>query len=473
MPCIDCQNTVLFFFLNSAYIVIMNIVFYSTNPTRFCSETFHHYTNPPYKTLINEVASLYPDDKLFIASQAPGIFLFDENDTDRVCATKNVTFIPLQEQQYERIADELYALAPDIAVAASFWTPPFDWLSLNDALVAENLSNRGINVISNSVETQMLCFDKKMTHDFLKSNGFHTAKSLYIRHSLFWAERNTVEVKENVYKDYIFREIKKLQFPIVIKDTVGLSSFSVDVLRTFNEAKAYLTSKKNNGDRLIDEFIFGEQFGAEVYGRNGQYEVFGPFKFSVNQYGITSPKQSIRFGPIVDEKYSVEKLKQELLRLATLLKINGVCQVDLVFSDTHKKWFIIEVNPRLSGMTKTVSTAYNFNPLLALLDFEKAFGEKRKTSTSVLSDQLTMSIKLPLLSETDLKRLFSFHCVKSVSQSSNDAAKQRREKGFCEVIVASPSKNDLKHALEKIEESFSTTAEKAFFTTAHNFLAQA
>lgn len=451
----------------------MNIVFYSTNPTRFCSETFHHYTNPPYKTLINEVASLYPDDKLFIASQAPGIFLFDENDTDRVCATKNVTFIPLQEQQYERIADELYALAPDIAVAASFWTPPFDWLSLNDALVAENLSNRGINVISNSVETQMLCFDKKMTHDFLKSNVFHTAKSLYIRHSLFWAERNTVEVKENVYKDYIFREIKKLQFPIVIKDTVGLSSFSVDVLRTFNETKAYLTSKKNNGDRLIDEFIFGEQFGAEVYGRNGQYEVFGPFKFSVNQYGITSPKQSIRFGPIVDEKYSVEKLKQELLRLATLLKINGVCQVDLVFSDTHKKWFIIEVNPRLSGMTKTVSTAYNFNPLLALLDFEKAFGEKRKTSTSVLSDQLTMSIKLPLLSETDLKRLFSFHCVKSVSQSSNDAAKQRREKGFCEVIVASPSKNDLKHALEKIEESFSTTAEKAFFTTAHNFLAQA
>lgn len=451
----------------------MNIVFYSTNPTRFCSETFHHYNAPPYKTLINEVARLYPDDNLFIASQAPGIFLFDENDTNISSTLQNVTYISLQEQQYERIADELYSLAPDIAVAASFWTPPLDWLSLNDALVAENLSNRGVTVISNSVETQMLCFDKKMTHDFLKSNGFFTAKSLYIRHSLFWAERNTVEVKENVYKDYIFRELKRLQFPIVVKDTVGLSSFSVDVLRTFNEAKAYLTSKKNNGDRLIDEFIFGEQFGAEVYGRNGQYEVLGPFKFSVNQYGITSPKQSIRFGPILDEKYSVEKLKQELLRLATLLNINGMCQVDLVFSNTHKKWFIIEVNPRLSGMTKTVSTAYNFNPLLALLNFEKTFSAKRKTAASAISNQLTMSIKLPLLSKEDLKRLFSFPCVKSVSQTSNDAAKQRREKGFCEVILASPSKNDLKHALEEIEASFSTPAEKAFFTTAHNFLAQA
>ena len=463
----------------------MNIVFYSTNPTRFDGALFHHYTNPPYGTLIDEVASLYPNDSLFIASQAPGFFLFDMNDADISCTAKNATYIQLQGQNYERIADELIALKPDIVVAVSFWTPPFDWLSLNDALVAETLSQRGVKVISNSVETQMLCFDKKVTHDFLKSNGFSTAKALYIRHSLFWAERNNLEVKENVYKDYIFREIKKLRFPIVVKDTVGLSSFSVDVLRTLNEAKAYLTSKKNNGDRLVEEFIEGEQFGAEIYGSNGRYDIFGPFTFSVNQYGITSPKQSIRFGPVLSEKYNGEEMKQELVRLATLLHINGVCQVDLVFSEAQKKWFIIEINPRLSGMTKTVSAAYNFNPLLALLDCERAFGavqdqrlpqplesnlNRNDDTAHVKQYEFALSIKLPLLSKSDLKRLFHFECVKSVSQSSNDAARQRREKGFCEVILSSPSKEDLKRALEKIEVSFSTPAEKAFFATAQDFL---
>ena len=35
--------------------------------------------------------------------------------------------------------------------------------------------------------------------------------------------------------------------------------------------------------------------------------VFFPFIFSTNKYGITSPKQSVKLGPINDEKFFISK----------------------------------------------------------------------------------------------------------------------------------------------------------------------
>ena len=71
-----------------------------------------------------------------------------------------------------------------------------------------------------------------------------------------------------------------------------------------------------------------------------------PYEFSVNQYGITSPKQSVKYGPCE----LPEVLRDMMLKLAEGLGLCGAAQVDLILDD-EGAWHIIEVNPRLSGMT--------------------------------------------------------------------------------------------------------------------------
>ena len=77
----------------------------------------------------------------------------------------------------------------------------------------------------------------------------------------------------------------------------------------------------------------------------------GPlYKFTTNKWGITSPKLSVKAGLVKDKKYKLDELETTLLRLAKIFGLKGVTQFDLVFSD--EKWFIIEINPRLSGMSE-------------------------------------------------------------------------------------------------------------------------
>ena len=45
----------------------------------------------------------------------------------------------------------------------------------------------------------------------------------------------------------------------------------------------------------------------ELFETPGDYIIIPPYAFTTNQYGITSPKQSSKFGPVIDEKaYKLE-----------------------------------------------------------------------------------------------------------------------------------------------------------------------
>ena len=77
------------------------------------------------------------------------------------------------------------------------------------------------------------------------------------------------------------------------------------VASTYNQVISFLSSKRYNSDRIIEEYIEGLQFGTEIHGTNGKYIVHNPYLFSVNKYGITSPKQSVKIGPVCDKKYKI------------------------------------------------------------------------------------------------------------------------------------------------------------------------
>ena len=476
----------------------MRVVFYSSCTNHFDPKIVHIKTLPSWAREWGRVAAAFPQHKFVIATMLPAMFLLDYDKDGVLRADDGIERVALKGGGAKEIAQEILELRPDVAVAASFWITPYDWLGLEDAMVADILRGQGVKVVSHSAAAQAICFDKKSASDFLRANGFSCAKSVYVDYELFWAERKKSEVCHNVYREYVFRQIERLSFPVIIKDTVGLSSYGMEVVHTAGAVKNYLESKKFNSNRLVEEFLDGPQFGTEVHVTKradgaASVDVFPPLLYSVNQYGICSPKQSVKLGPLTMPRFKCDELKSELERLARLLDFEGIAQVDLVF---HKdKWHIIEINPRLSGSSAAIALIKGKTLPRILTDFALAAaglegqegesenrGEEKVSacaSSAIKKENLWkknpplyLNIKFPNLTPEQMEALYALPYVHYLCQTDNDAAKQRREMGFCEILIGgSPKPDDLLLQLKEIEEKFPKIIEPAFFDTAKKMLA--
>lgn len=463
----------------------MRVVFYSSCSNHFDPKIVHIKTLPSWAQEWGRVAAAFPQRQFVIATMLPAMFLLDYDKDGVLRPDDGIERVALKGGGAKEIAQEILELRPDVAVAASFWITPYDWLGLEDAMVADILRGQGVKVVSHSAAAQAICFDKKSASDFLRANGFSCAKSVYVDYELFWAERKKSEVCHNVYREYVFRQIERLSFPVIIKDTVGLSSYGMEVVHTAGAVKNYLESKKFNSNRLVEEFLDGPQFGTEVHVTKradgaASVDVFPPLLYSVNQYGICSPKQSVKLGPLTMPRFKCAELKSELERLARLLDFEGIAQVDLVF---HKdKWHIIEINPRLSGSSAAIALIKGKTLPRILTDFALAAaglegqedGESVPTKEDLWKKRppLYLNIKFPNLTPEQMEALYALPYVHYLCQTDNDAAKQRREMGFCEILIGgSPQANDLLLQLKEIEEKFPKIIEPAFFDTAKKMLA--
>ncbi len=414
----------------------MRIVFYSTNSNIFDENTFKISVMPGNAVVFEDFCKAHPEHEFFCLSQKPGMFLPETS------AITNVSYLPL-ETDTDTFTENILALKPDLAIAMTFWIEPYDWLPVGDALVGEKLKEAGLPVICHSVQAGLFCFDKWRTHNELARLGFKVPPAVFCDHDLYFCAGSNKEVLRNVYKESVLAQIRALQLPVIIKDTTGLSSFGMTVAHTYGEVAGYLNSKRNNSNRLIEEFIKGRQFGLEIYGVPGAYTVLPPFEFSVNQYGITSPKQSVKYGPC----QLPAELKNMMLQLAQGLGLCGVAQVDLILDDKGI-WHIIEINPRLSGMTYTYAAA------CGLSVFEMMYKSCVEKEALPQPAPFVMSLKLPLMTESEMAEISKLPGVKLLNQTNDLAAKQEREKGFCECILVSEDKAVLQKAVARFEEKF-------------------
>ena len=175
--------------------------------------------------------------------------------------------------------------------------------------------------------------------------------------------------------------------------------------------------------------------------------MLSPFIFSTNKYGITSPKQSVKLGPINDEKFFISKLKKSLLQLATEFNFSGITQVDLILK--NDQWYLIEINPRVSGMSKTYSVTLEKSLLeifMELFFFDK--NAENDFEGIFEKNNFTINFKIPLLEKNQFDELSKNPNVKYLNQMENLIAKQDREKGFCQVVLNS------KNSFEELKNIF-------------------
>ena len=134
----------------------MKIVFYSTNSNTFNPQTFLYETLPSNQYFFDKFIKKHPDDEFICVSQLPAMFMPE----------KSVKILSDKLNALE-FTDYILTLNVDIAIAMTFWVSPFDWLSINDCLVAQKLEMNGVKTICHSLDTNLICFDKWKTHQFL------------------------------------------------------------------------------------------------------------------------------------------------------------------------------------------------------------------------------------------------------------------------------------------------------------------
>lgn len=440
----------------------MHIVFYSTNSNSFDGADYKIRSVPSRQSEWEQLARVHGEHRITLATQLPGSFLLDLSGNQIAQKAAGVDYVILKGKTAAAVAKEIAALKADLAVAVSFWERPFDYLALNDALIAQELRKAGIRTICHSAQSEMTCFDKSLTRDRLRAAGFATAESVFVKRELYWCERGNSAIENNVYKEYIFAKLQELHYPVIVKPAYGLSSYSMLKAVSPKQVIACLNSGKTKTDSLVEEFIEGEQFGTEIYGTDGNYAVMPPFMFSVDKWGITSPKQGIKIGPLVSDlcrkKYKLDALEEQLQHLARELELQGIAQVDLVFA--QGTWYIIEVNPRLSGMTQTYAAALGIPPGEIL--FHVADGTVQELLPRLTADCLC-NFKIPLLDDATLDGILTLPFILYSQQLHNIAAKQLRERGYSEVIIrGDKDPASIVTRLQQLEERFPGTVDPVF-----------
>ncbi len=390
------------------------VVFYSSN-SKHRDKTSNCTVYPKWAEQWDEMASRHPDCEITLIVQLNGRYFLDIFDGELTAKPQNITLkiLPMEAKLPEFMA-AVEECKPDIAVAMPGPVSGYDWNGLRDAAIAEGLRKKGIDTICYSTDTAMNCFDKWRTHQVLKSGGFRIPNALYLHYELFTTNKLGEACTGNVYQEYILWEIRNMPMPVVIKSTTGSSSMGIHIAKDYEDAKNYLLSDQLVEDVVLEEFLDGEEYGAEVHGDRGKYYVSPPFRiFNTVPGQLNDPlgATTLKYGPILDEKLHIEEVRKELARLAELMQFSGIMEVDLVL--VKGEWYILEINNRWSGLTTLITASRGLLPYDVYMD--EATGAEFDFN-DVESLKFSCQFKMPDVDADTLAKIAAEPPMKSVIQ---------------------------------------------------------
>lgn len=177
----------------------------------------------------------------------------------------------------------------------------------------------GVTVIGSSYELCERALDKMEMFDWLTEHGYNCAKS-YVD-------------KEQFYADV---DAGKITYPVFVKPVRG--SASVAISKVYDKETVELLFAHND-NLMIQEFLNGQEIGADVYIDMISGEVVSIFtkKKIVMRAGETDKAVSFK-----DEKLFalIEKFAKES---------GWSGQIDIDIFEINGKYYISEVNPRFGG----------------------------------------------------------------------------------------------------------------------------
>lgn len=190
------------------------------------------------------------------------------------------------------------------------------------SLIAKNKNKFleiGVTPLISSYDAVELAFDKYEMYKYLSSNGFKCAKS-YIK-------------KEDFYKDL---EDGKISFPVFVKPYKGSASININKVNSREEIDTLFSIYD---DLLIQEFLDGQEIGADVY--------IDPISKRVVSI-FTKEKIKMRAGE-TDKARSFKDQKLFDLISSLVEKIGYEYMIDMDIFRINGEYYISEINPRFGG----------------------------------------------------------------------------------------------------------------------------
>lgn len=186
----------------------------------------------------------------------------------------------------------------------------------------EKFNKLGVKIIGSSYENCELSLDKMKMYEFCIKNKFKTAKS--------W--NDIFEFKKAL-------SLQEVKFPIFVKPQCGSASVAVSKVNNIETLELLFSNKKEDEKLIIQEFLKGEEIGADVYIDMLSGEVVSIF---------TKKKIAMRAGE-TDKAVSFkdEKLFKLIEKFVKLVEYRG--QIDIDIFKINEEYYISEVNPRFGG----------------------------------------------------------------------------------------------------------------------------
>lgn len=190
------------------------------------------------------------------------------------------------------------------------------------SVIAENKDKFleiGVTPLISDYDAVELAFDKYQMYKFLSSNGYKCAKS-YID-------------KNEFYKDL---DAGIISFPVFVKPYKGSASININKVNSREEIDTLFSVYD---DLLIQEFLDGQEIGADVYIDPVSKKVVSIF---------TKEKIKMRAGE-TDKARSFKDNKLFDLIVDVVERIGYKYMIDMDIFRINGEYYISEINPRFGG----------------------------------------------------------------------------------------------------------------------------
>ena len=221
---------------------------------------------------------------------------------------------PISEQGYIDIILEI-CKKEQISGVLSLIDPELSLLAANE----DKFKAVGTTIIGSSYDLCEMALDKMQMYEWLKKHGYNCARS--------WMD------KEEFYKAVDAGEVS---YPVFVKPYRGSASISIS--KVYDKETVDLLFAHED-DLMIQEFLNGQEIGADVY-----IDLISGEAVSI----FTKKKIKMRAGE-TDKAVSFkdENLFALIEKFVTEAGYRG--QIDIDIFDIDGKYYISEVNPRFGG----------------------------------------------------------------------------------------------------------------------------
>ena len=173
----------------------------------------------------------------------------------------------------------------------------------------------------------------------------------------------TAHFREISFEDDIFEAVKGLNFPLIFKavDTSGSRGIvRVDSIEEFEEARRVVKESTRTDFFIVEEFIEGEEFGAQAFVYHGEVKFILPHGDYVFKGDTGVPIG--HFAPYMLEESVIEDAKIQLEKAIEAMGLDN-CAINADFILKDGQTYVLELGGR-SGATclaELVSIYYGFD----------------------------------------------------------------------------------------------------------------